>query len=120
MKWVGFGLLILLGVVVLRSIPVNRTSSPTVIQYVDDRGNPISKERAEAWLKARDEGRAKWDKVVEEARGSDSSKTPGEIYRDGMYGAQMIRCANMNDLELQMNEGLCREAMRRVDQATGR
>lgn len=120
MKWIGFGLLILLGVVILRSIPVNPTSSPAVIQYVDDRGNPISKERAEAWLKARDEGRAKWDRATAAARSLDTSKTSGEIYRDGMYGAQLIRCANMNDIELQMNEGLCREAMRRVDQATGR
>lgn len=120
MAWSVVGLMVVLGVLAfVNKVVIGATKRDTAIQYVDEQGNPISKERAEAWLKARDEHHRKWNENWSKASARRETKSQGEIIRDGFYAAQVLRCANMNDVELSLNEGLCREATRRVDKALG-
>jgi hypothetical protein len=88
----------------------------TSIEYVDKQGRPISKERAEAWLRTK----ARLDRELAQAsarlKSEEREREDAETLAKGFFAAQVIRCYQMNDIELRLNESLCKDALRRIQE----
>ena len=68
------------------------------IQYVDENGRPITKERAEKWLKEHEDLQREWRDAISKSYRPEPTKGERGL-RDGFYAAQTLRCAT-NSAEL--------------------